>query len=101
VTVDHLYILQMAVTGDLKVGRSKKPFARMKQLQTGAPHRLKLLVVARYQGHRESRVHDRMAKFRLSGGSEWFSVDAFGSIPDNVVELMPPEVMEDPDWWKT
>jgi len=96
-----LYIIQMAITGDIKVGRSKDVPRRLKQLQTGAPHRLKILLIAPGLGHRERIVHESMCRYRNRGRrGEWFREEAIGSIPDDLFEMMPLEVVEDPDWWK-
>lgn len=96
-----LYIIQMAVTGDIKVGRSSDPPRRLRQLQTGAPHKLKLLLVAPGQGGREREVHRALSRYRNRGQKgEWFSEESIGSIPDDLFELFPEAVLEDPDWWK-
>tara|TARA_R110000824_G_scaffold111593_6_gene260221 strand:- start:2268 stop:2579 length:312 start_codon:yes stop_codon:yes gene_type:complete len=100
-TQDDLYIMQMAVTGDIKVGRSQDPERRLKQLQTGAPHRLKILLVAPGLGYQERHVHQVLHHCRNRGKrGEWFSEDALGSVPDHLFEMFPVEILEDPDWWK-
>ena len=40
---DDLYIIQSDVSGNIKIGRSKDPQKRLKQLQTGNPNKLKLI----------------------------------------------------------
>jgi hypothetical protein len=96
-----LYVIQMAVTGDLKIGRSKNVGNRLKQLQTGAPHRLKIILVAKGQGHRERKLHQALRTYRNRGQrGEWFSEEAFGSIPVDLYDMIPVEVLDDPDWWK-
>ena len=96
-----LYVIQMAVTGDLKIGRSKNVTSRLKQLQTGAPHKLKIILIAPGQGHRERQLHRDLRMYRNRGQrGEWFSEEAYGSIPVDLYELIPVEVLDDPDWWK-
>jgi hypothetical protein len=91
----------MAVTGDLKVGRSSDVERRLAELQTGAPHKLKVLLVAAGQGCRERQVHQTLRQYRNRGQKgEWFREEAMGSIPDDLFELFPDAVLEDPDWWK-
>jgi len=96
-----LYVIQMAVTGDLKIGRSSNVKNRLKQLQTGAPHRLKVILIAEGQGHRESQLHQSLRAYRNRGQrGEWFQEDALGSLPADLYNLIPVEILEDPDWWK-
>ena len=40
---DKLYIIQSDLTGMIKIGRSRHPQKRLKQLQTGNPNKLKLI----------------------------------------------------------
>jgi hypothetical protein len=97
----HLYIIQMAVTGDFKVGRSDDVPRRLSELQTGCPHRLKVLLEAPGLGHREAAVHQALRRYRCRHGKgEWFYESGMGSIPDDIWELVPADVREDPDWWK-
>ena len=50
---DDLYIIQSDVTGMIKIGRSKNPQKRLKQLQTGNPNKLKLIAEFKEQGWKE------------------------------------------------
>ncbi len=97
----HLYVIQMAVTGDFKVGRSDNVPRRLAQLQTGSPHRLKILLDAPGLGHREVFVHNTLRAFRCRRGKgEWFYETGIGSIPVDLWERVPEAIREDPDWWK-
>lgn len=98
---DGLYIIQMHTTGAFKVGRTNNLNRRLRELQTGAPYTLKVLLFAEGQGDRERMVHDclRHAKARNKSG-EWFHESGLGAIPDDLWEMVPPEILEDPDWWK-
>jgi len=96
-----LYILQMAVTGDVKVGRSDDVERRMRDLQTGCPHKLKIILHGPNLGHREREMHTRLRRYRtrvMKG--EWFTEDCLGELPIPIYELIFLEVLEDPDWWK-
>jgi len=96
-----LYILQMAVTGDIKIGRSDDVERRRRQLQTGAPHRLRILARGERMGYLERAVHQRLQTYRNRGQrGEWFAEAALGNLPTEIYELIPVEMLEDGDWWK-
>ena len=61
---DSLYVIQSDVTGAVKIGRSKNPIARLKQLQTGSPHKLKLLCELPEMGHKEILLHRRLSEYK-------------------------------------
>ena len=92
---DDLYIIQSDVTGMIKIGRSKNPQKRLKQLQTGNPNKLKLIVAFKGEGWKEKNIHERLDRYRLEG--EWFSYDCVGSIPDNMYEKISFGSFD--DWW--
>ena len=75
-----LYIIQMAVTGDIKVGRSKNPNKRLKQLQTSCPHPLKVILVIRGTRH----------------NGEWFEEGALAELPLEMYDLLD---LSNQDWW--
>jgi len=96
-----LYVIQMDVTGDIKVGRSKHVETRLKELQTGAPHKLKVLLVAPGLGHLERSVHHALRAHRCRGQrGEWFSEEALGSLPVQIYNFIPVATLDDPDWWR-
>jgi len=97
---EHLYVIQMDVTGAFKVGRTSNPPRRLAELQTGAPHKLRIICVAFGQGFRERKVHALLRRYRTRAYSgEWFHEEGFGEIPDDIYECIPPETLEDIDWW--
>ena len=98
---EHLYVFQMAVTGDVKVGRSSNIPQRMAQVQTGCPHKLRVILKGEGLGHQEREIHRRLRRYRcrMSKG-EWFSEDCLGELPVEIYNLIPLEVLEDPDWWR-
>lgn len=91
-----LYVIQMAVTGDIKVGRSKNPKARLKQLQTGCPHPLKIILHIPDKGHKESEIHRRMRYRSTRTQSEWFEEGALAELPLDMYEMLD---LDDQDWW--
>ena len=96
--MSHLYIIQSDKTGDFKIGRSKNPQRRLKQLQTGSPHRLKLLLIVENQGTIEKKLHRRLQKYRSRRNGEWFDFDCAGSLPDWLSELIDWDVAN--VWWE-
>jgi hypothetical protein len=93
-----LYVIQMNTTGDVKVGRSKDVHRRLKQLQTGSPHRLRLIMHAPGEGHREREIHRRMERGRTRWDGEWFEEDTLAELPDDLYEKL--LHIEDQDWWR-
>lgn len=92
---DDLYIVQSNVTGMIKIGRSKNPDKRLKQLQTGNPNKLKLIASFKGEGWREKLIHEDLRCFRLKG--EWFHYDCVGSIPVYLYEQIPFGSFD--EWW--
>ena len=95
----HLYIIQSDSTGNFKIGRSKHPEKRLKQLQTGNPNKLKLILVLENQGHREKLLHNRINSWtRKKSKGEWFEFDLMGLLPDEIMEKLDLEVVN--TWWE-
>ena len=92
---DDLYIIQSSYTGMIKIGRSKDPEKRLKQLQTGNPNKLKLIASFENQGWQEKSLHEILESHRLEG--EWFSYDCVGNIPAYLYEQI--EWGSFDDWW--
>lgn len=91
-----LYIIQSYVTGAVKIGRSGDVEARLRQLQTGSPHRLKLLASFEGKGGLEKNIHERVSKHRLHMQGEWFHHECLTDLPDWIYEKLP----YDDRWWK-
>ena len=96
---DHLYIIQTDKTGAIKIGRSKNPSRRIKQLQTGSPYKLKLLLILENQGNLEKELHKKLKPFKQSCKGEWFSFDCTGSLPDWISEKIDWDIAN--IWWDT
>ena len=92
---DDLYIIQSDVTGMIKIGRSKDPQKRLKQLQTGNPNKLKLIAYFEGEGWREKLLHEHLSSHRLEG--EWFSYECIGDFPLNIYEKIKWGALD--DWW--
>lgn len=91
-----LYIIQMAVTGDIKVGRSKDPQQRLKQLQTGCPHPLKVILHIPGRGYLERQIHKKMRYRSTRTQSEWFEEGALAELPLEMYDLLD---LDNQDWW--
>lgn len=94
----HLYIIQSDVTGAFKVGRSKNPERRLKQLQTGSPYKLKLICVLENKGYQEKLLHSQLNESGRRCKGEWFDFDLIGYLPDNIVEGLDLEIVN--TWWE-
>jgi hypothetical protein len=93
---DYLYFIQSDVTGMIKVGRSKNPGKRLKQLQTGNPNRLKLIACFENYGWKEKLIHKRLSSWSEKG--EWFNYECVGSIPDDLYEQI--DFGSFDNWWE-
>jgi predicted GIY-YIG superfamily endonuclease len=82
-----VYLVADSMSNSIKIGISKDPAKRLKQLQTGHPHRLKLLHTLceeKYTAKQaEALLHKRFWGYRTKSSGEWFN------LPDELVsELM-------------
>ena len=66
-----VYFIRAGAFGDVKIGHAKDPLARLKQLQTGLPVRLRFLRVVAGGQPEEARLHQQFSAHRKSG--EWFA----------------------------
>jgi len=69
-TNDSLYLIHDTIWNSLKIGRSKNPKARLKQLQIATCNKLELLHVVKHNGHLESALHEKFNDLKIN--SEWF-----------------------------
>jgi hypothetical protein len=79
----------------IKIGRSKDPVKRLKQLQTGNPNKLKLIASFEGLGWKEKIIHEHLSMHRLEG--EWFSYECIGDLPLNIYEKIEWGSLD--DWW--
>ena len=86
-SMKDLYIIHMKGSGKFKVGRSKHPEIRLKQLQTGCPFDLELTLILENQGHLEKDIHRILKPYqaRYMKG-EWFDEEGLASLPDWIYE---------------
>ena len=92
---DYLYFIQSDRTGMIKIGRSKDPNKRLKQLQTGNANKLRLIASFRGMGWREKFIHEKLNRWSEEG--EWFDCNCVGSIPDDIYEKI--EYGSFDSWW--
>lgn len=71
-TKSYLYVIANSSSREVKIGTSRNPWSRAKDLQTGTTG--KTTVVATFPGVRsdETEIHGLLARFRKSG--EWFDL---------------------------
>ena len=94
----HLYIIQSSNNGCFKVGRSINPERRLKQLQTGNPYSLKIVLTLSGMGHREKSIHNSiMINGKKKCKGEWFEYDKMACLPDDVYEKL--NLDEVNFWW--
>ena len=72
---DALYIMSNNRLPELKIGRSKNPYARANDLQSSQPFTIRVLAIWPTAGHLEPAVHTLLGKWRLRdvAGREWFA----------------------------
>lgn len=95
----YLYFIQSHKTGMIKIGVSKHPEKRLKQLQTGCADKLRIIAVFEGLGWRERALHDRLKRWRIRSNGEWFHYDCVGSIPDDLYERIEYGAFD--DWWRS
>ena len=66
-----VYFIQAGVNGAIKIGYTDNVGKRLKQIQTGNPHKLNLLKVVNGGFDVESSIHKLFSEYRLEG--EWFT----------------------------
>jgi len=96
--MDSLYIIQSDKSGAIKIGRSKNPQRRLKQLQTGSPFKLKMLLVLEGKGSIEKSLHERLVEFKQDCKGEWFDFDSTASLPDWIYDMIDWDVAN--FWWE-
>jgi hypothetical protein len=93
-----LYFIQSAVTGAVKIGVSKHPSKRLRQLQTGSPHLLRLILVLPEKASLERSLHSKMKRGKQTGGTEWFSHESLTELPSWIYEQLDLEEVD--NWWR-
>ena len=76
--IDYIYVIG-SENGPCKVGITNSLTSRLRSIQTGSPHRLKLLYAHPCSDRDEAKAHEKMfhechQECRLEG--EWFNLDA-------------------------
>lgn len=66
----HVYVIQAEHGGPVKVGRARDPRKRLASIQTGSPHRLRIIGLIVGGAWMERDLHARLADHRMMG--EWF-----------------------------
>lgn len=69
-----VYIILNKNTSQIKIGKSKNPNKRVKQLQTGSAGRLKLIAYWDCKDYFEKRIHRALSLWRSRYDGEWFDI---------------------------
>lgn len=65
-----IYVIQVGVDGPIKIGISRDPARRLRELQQSHPEQLRLALTFRGLALEEKLLHEEHADLRLRG--EWF-----------------------------
>ena len=68
-----IYFIQQGIDGPIKIGTTDNVNKRLLSLQTGSPHKLRLIGTMDGDEEKEKQLHNFFSAYRLSG--EWFSPD--------------------------
>ena len=90
-----MYLIQAKGSGSIKIGKTKHPIARLKQLQIGNAMELRLIHVFKGYGKVERPLHKELKQFKEKG--EWFSYKCVGSLPIEIYEQIPYGALD--SWW--
>ena len=69
-----------------KIGWSKNPHKRLKQLQTGNSHKLRLVKVYDVPRIKERYLHKALIRFKTRHNGEWFDIRSADAI--NIVDSL-------------
>ncbi len=64
----------------VKIGRSRHPACRAKQLASALPFKLEVLATFPGQGHRETEVHRHLSHLRSEVAREWFNIEPWAAV---------------------
>ena len=72
----------------VKIGASKNPLERLRQLQTGSGLKLEICHAVWMGGEAAARrlekaLHDELKGYRVNGGTEWFNTKALKFVRNN------------------
>jgi len=97
-TTRDLYLIQSDVTGAFKIGITSRIKKRIKELQTGSPHTLKLILLLKKQSHREKTIHRALRSVMTRHNGEWFSYEGLSYLPDDIYEQLDIDLVD--NWWR-
>lgn len=95
----HLYLIQMDRTGVFKVGRSSNVRRRLREIQTGCPYKVRIILVLELFGYLEKEIHRKLSAYRTRRyRGEWFEEEGLASLPDWIYEKLDLEKLS---WWSS
>ena len=78
-----IYMIRIVDQPLVKIGHARNPRARLRALQTGAPHELELMAYTAWPNHTELEIHHKLHEHWVRG--EWFRLA--GKV-EELVEIM-------------
>lgn len=82
------------------MGRSSNPKRRLREIQTGSPYEVRLILVVEDQGHRERKIHAALRGYESQGyRGEWFIEPGLASLPEDLYDLLDLDMVN--TWWET
>lgn len=92
--MSHLYIIHAKGAGKVKIGISKHPGKRIKQLQTGNPFDLEFLLILEGRADLERELHQCLKRYRSRNmKGEWFDEEGLANLPDWIYEQIDLELL--------
>ena len=89
----------MARTGAVKIGRSADVERRRKQIQTGCPYEIRIILVLENQGELESKLHKLLKEYRTEQfRGEWFREGGLAELPLWIYDQFDLEMIN--TWWE-
>lgn len=76
----YVYVIGNLNAKICKIGFSEKPKERIKSIQTGCPHLLKIILLFEAEKYTETKLHHKYARYKLYG--EWFLID--GTLKESI-----------------
>ena len=72
----YIYIIWAIGSGTVKIGKSNNPHSRVRQIQTGCPHKVIMLAAfPEITDLSERRMHQTLKHLRTESKTEWFYMD--------------------------
>lgn len=70
----YIYLLKEEGTNNFKLGRAKQPKRRLRDLKTGNPRQIRIVVTIKCADYKKTEIgiHKKYAHYRITGTREWY-----------------------------